>query len=472
MTLDEFETLLKQGESDIIEFKESLDKEAFQTISAFSNTKGGKLLIGICDDRRVKGITLGKETLTEWVNRIAQETHIHPQIEEFLYQNKTVVVMDILESQLKPIQSHGKYFKRVGKSTRQMTDEDLTRVVLGKCGMTWDEGIEPRVSFGDLDLEQFHRFRSLCNHKGRRMIPDEEDDLIVLEKLGLLQDGKLFRATFLMFGRTPQRLYPQSRVKIGRFRSETLIVDDREINGSLFQQVENTMMYFKEHLQTEFGFENQASRKVTWEYPLEALREAIVNAICHRDYLDNGDIQVRWYDENLTFLNPGNLPESLHIEELKRRHRSMPRNRKIAEIFFYAGLIEKWGSGTLKIIRECQDANIPDPEFEEKQGAFWLMFRKDIFTQDYLYSLGLTERQLKMTFHVKEKGRITNSECQKFFNVSKRTASDDLNVLETKDILERIGTTGRSTYYQLKNQKGQKGQQRGDKGAMLDESNE
>lgn len=454
--------LLTEGESEIVEFKESLDEEALESIAAFANTKGGTLLIGIADDGSVKGTMLGKETMRDWANRIAQATHLHPQITRLSYQGKSVVAIQVPESTVKPIPCRGRYFKRVGKSNRQMTEDDLTRAVLEKVGMTWDEVVEPRATLKDLDPDQLRRFRTLCNQKGRRPIPPGEDDLTVLEKLGLLREGHLTRAAVLLFGKEPQRFYPQARVKIGRFRSETLIVDDREVLGTLFDQVDGTMGYFREHLQTRFEFRGEPAREVIWEYPLEALREAITNAVCHRDYLDTSHTQVRWYDDRMLFLNPGGLPAPLRLEELKREHPSKPRNRKVAEIFFYAGLIEQWGSGTLKMVRECTAAALPEPEFEEKQGGFWLTFRQDLLTEGHLRSLGLNERQIRAVLYVKERGRITNAEYQQLCQVSKRTASDDLSHLEVRGLLERVGTTGKGTHYRLK---GQERGERGNKGA-------
>jgi len=434
--------------------------------TAFANTRGGTLLIGVRDDGTVRGITLGKESLREWANHIAQATHLHPRIVSLSYKGKTVVVIEAPESPLKSVPCRGRYFKRVAKSNRQMTDDDLTRAVLEKIGMTWDQVVEPRATLNDLDLEQLRRFRKLCNLKGRRPIPEDEEDTAALKKLGLLRDGQLTRAAVLLFGKEPQRFYLSALVKIGRFRSSTLIVDDREIYGTLFEQVDGAMGYFREHLQTRFEFRGEPAREVIWEYPLEALREAITNAVCHRDYLETPHVQVRWHDDRLTFFNPGGLPSPLRLEELKREHPSIPRNRLIAEMFFYIGWIERWGRGIQKMLDECAAAGLPEPDFEERTGGLWVTFCKDILTEERLRSLGLNERQVRAVLYIKERGRITNAEYQQLCKVSKRTASMDLSELGTKGLLERVGTTGKGTYYRLKEEeKGRKGQQRGGKGA-------
>lgn len=444
----ELDVLLKQGESEGVEFKETLDNEALETIAAFANTRGGILLIGVADDGRVKSVHLGKETLRDWSNRIGQATHVHPQIRLSPYGTRTVVLIEVTESPLKPVACRGRYFKRVGQSNRQMTDEDLTRAVLGKVGITWDAVVEPRATFGDLDPDQLRRFRVRCNQRGRRSIPTDEDDPTMLEKLGLLRDGQLLRAAVLLFGQQPQRFYHSAVVKIGRFRSPTLIVDDREVYGTLFDQVEETMDYFREHLQTRFEFHGEPAREVIWEYPLEALREAIINAVCHRDYLDTTHIQVRWYDDHLVLFNSGGLPAPLRLEDLKHMHPSVPRNHKMAEMFFYAGWIEQWGSGIQKMLDACASMGLPEPEFEERTGGLWVTFRKDLLTEEYLRSLELNERQIQGMLHVKERGSITNRAYRERIGVSDESARRDLHDLVRKGMLCREGK-GRSVRYVL-----------------------
>jgi ATP-dependent DNA helicase RecG len=443
----QLEELLEQGESETLEFKESLDNEALETIAAFANSNGGALLIGIRDDGTIRGMEMGKATQREWSNHIAQATHLHPQISSFSHKGKTIAVIEVSESPLKPIACRGRYFRRVGRSNRQMTDDDLTRAVLDKVGVTWDEVVEQRATVDQIDPEHLKRFRVLCNQKGRRSIPPDEENATVLEKLGLLRDGKPLRAAVLLFGREPQLFYPSALVKVGRFRSPTLIVDDREMSGTLFEQVEGTLGYFREHLQTRFEFAGEPAREVIWEYPLEALREAITNAVCHRDYLDTGHTQVRWYDDRLVLINPGELTPPLSLELLKQEHPSKPRNRKIAEMFFYAGWIEQWGSGIQKMLDECRKAALPEPEFEERAG-FWVTFRKDILTDQYLGSLGLSERQIKGVLQVKERGSITNRKYRELTGLSDEGARRDLNDLVSRGVLRAEGK-GRSLRYRL-----------------------
>lgn len=246
--------------------------------------------------------------------------------------------------------------------------EELTRLILESAGTTWDELPEPRAKWSDVDSAKVKTFVRLANEVKRRPIPKSISARQLLEKLDLVQKGKLTRAAILLFGKQPQKFYPQAVLKAGRFKSETLIVDDREIENTLFDQVEGVMNYFRERLQTRFEMTGKPQRKVIWEYPLEALREAVINAICHRDYMDNGQTQVRIYDNRLMVWNPGNLPDGLSVEMLKKEHRSIPRNRLVAKIFFYVGLIEQWGGGVAKMIQATKAAGLPEPTFEEKGG--------------------------------------------------------------------------------------------------------
>jgi len=337
--------ILAKGESETVEFKRSFDKETLETVSAFANTKGGLIVIGVSRQGRIQGVVIGRETLRDWANQVVQGTGVQPSLESIECEGKTLVVISVAESHIRPVLYRGRAYKRVGSTNREMSVEEISRLVLQGRGVTWDELPEIRASIDDLALEKIKRFIELANRIGRRPIPEEGEPLKILVKLGLIQEGKPTRAAILLFGDRPQRFYPQAILKMGRFKSETVIVDDKEIEGTLFEQVEGAMLYFRDRLQTRFEFTGEPQRKVIWEYPLDALREAVINAVCHRDYLSNALNQVRIYDDRAVVWNSGKLPEPLDPEKLKSEHESIPRNRRIAEVFFYAGYIERWGGG-------------------------------------------------------------------------------------------------------------------------------
>ncbi len=147
--------------------------------------------------------------------------------------------------------------------------------------------------------------------------------------------------------------------------------------------------------------------------------------------------------------NPGGLPLGLTVEDLYKPHPSVLRNKGIGAIFYDMGLIEQWGSGIDKMRKACSKAGIPEPKFEVNH-EFRVIFRKDIYTEEYLQKLGLNERQIKAVMYVKEKEKIMNQEFQKLFSVSKRTGTNDLEDLVKKHLFEKVGTRGRGTFYRLK----------------------
>lgn len=441
--------ILAKGESETVEFKRSFDKETLETVSAFANTKGGLIVIGVSRQGRIQGVVIGRETLRDWANQVVQGTGVQPSLKSIKYEGKTLVVISVAESHIRPVLYRGRPYKRVGSTNREMSVEEITRLVLQGRGVTWDEFPEIRASIDDLVPEKIKRFIELANRIGRRPIPEEEEPLKVLVKLGLIQEGKTTRAAILLFGDRPQRFYPQAILKMGRFKSETLIVDDKEIEGTLFEQVEGSMLYFRDRLQTRFEFTGEPQRKVIWEFPLDALREAVINAVCHRDYLSSSLSQVRVYDDKVVVWNPGKLPEPLDPEKLKSVHESIPRNRRIAEMFFYAGYIERWGGGTLKILEECRRSALPEPDFIDDGYSFRIIFRKDILTTEYLRNLGLNERQIKAVMYVKEEGEITNKEYQGLNAVSNKTAYLELSDIVEKGVLILEGK-GRQVKYLLR----------------------
>ncbi len=306
-------SLLHKGETEKIEFKESFGREAIETVCAFANTKGGTLLIGVKDKGNVAGVHNCQHAMKEWANQIDHGTGVQPSIEKAKANGKDVVIIRIGENRIKPVMFRGRAYKRVGSTTRQMGADELTRVILDSVGATWDELPEPRASIADIDPVKLRKFIVLANEVGRRPIPKSISARKLLEKLDLVRKNKFTRAAILLFGKQPQSFYRQAAIKAGRFKTDTLIVDDREIEGTLLDQVEESMKYFRERLQTRFETTGKPQRDIIWEYPLGALREATINAICHRDYMDNGQTQIRIYDDRLLIWNPGNLPDRLSL---------------------------------------------------------------------------------------------------------------------------------------------------------------
>ena len=181
------------------------------------------------------------------------------------------------------------------------------------------------------------------------------------------------------------------------------------------------------------------SRIETQEYPNDALREALLNAISHKDYSGGVPIQIRVYSNRLMIWNEGRLPEDWTIKHLLQNHPSRPYNPDIANAFFRSGYVESWGRGISKIEEQLHIAGLPDPLFTNEGSDFWVIFRKDIFNHEYLDKLGLNNRQIDALLFFRPKGIITTSEYARKFDISDRTARRDLIELVKKEILASEG---------------------------------
>lgn len=444
--------LVKKGESDVLEFKESFDRECIETAGAFANAKGGTILIGVSDDGRVKGVSTGKESLSGWANEISQDTEpkIIPEIEAVDAEGKKVVLIHVKEFPIKPVAVRGRCFRRVGNSNRVMTPQEIAEIHLHSMGSSWDAFPARDVDVGAIDPKKVENYAKIANATGRRKIEDEKP-LEVLKKLKLIRGEKPTWASILLFGKEPPTPVLLSPVHCGRFRiDKTQIIDDLMVEDDLIAQVGETMKFITRHISVRYEFDGKPRRKEVWEYPLGALREAVINAIVHRDYTFPANVQVEIYDDNVRIWSPGKLPLGITIEDLyKKPHDSVLRNKLIAQVFFDIGYIERYGTGTTKIMELCKEHGIPLPEFREDSGGFSVIFRKDVYTEEYLMGLGLNERQIKAVMYVKEKGKITNREYRELAELSDEGARIDLKMLVEKGVLQIMGK-GRSARYVLK----------------------
>jgi ATP-dependent DNA helicase RecG len=452
MTIKDTISLISHGESDTLEFKESFRQEAVETCGAFANTKGGMILIGVARDGRITGTQLSDESFNQWRNQVAQSSDptIIPDIEAQEIDGKTIAAITVQNWPIKPVAIRGRHYKRVGNSNRVMNAQEVTLLHLETIGRSWDYLEKDDSIIEDIDKEQVNRYITKSQRTGRKQIGKDEDPINVLKKLHLIKDDKPTFASLLLFGKEDRDFLSQAAIHCGRFLSETEIDDDRMIAGALMTQIEEGIDFIKKHIKKSLKIKDTARREDVWEYPLDATREAIINAVCHRDYTLPSKTEVRIFDDSITIWNPGILPLGLTIDDLYKPHPSVLRNKGIAAILYDMGYIEQWGSGMERMRRACLETNLPEPKFEEYQGGFGVTFSKDIYSEDKLQSMGLNDRQVKAIRYVKKQGKITNKEYQELFGIKKRQATDDLNNLVDMDIIKRVGTTGKGTHYVLK----------------------
>ena len=400
------------------------------------------------DDKGIPvGVKNSKKLLEDLPNKINNKLGIIASIKGEKKKGKEILKI-IIKSSSVPISYNGKYYIRSGSTTQELKGKELADFLMKKIGKTWDEFVEEAIVLDDINSETVEEFKKRAVDRIPSIV--EENDLKTLfEKLELIENGKLKRAAVLLFGKNPQRFYPNAIVKIGKFLTETEILTTDIVEGNLFAQLNNTLEILRtKYLVSTIKFEGIYRRDIL-EYPYEALREAIINALIHRDYLGTSNIQIRVYNDKLIIMNEGKLPPEVPIEKLKTNHLSKPRNRLLAKIFYDAGLIESWGRGTIKIVENCIKQGLPEPDFIEEYGVMTVKFYKDIYTEENLRKIGLNERQIKAVMYVKQRGNITNKEYRTINKVSDETARLELNDLTEKEIFTPKGK-GRSVKYVFK----------------------
>jgi len=431
-----------------IEYKQKWTDDCLKAISAMANANGGRIFVGLDDHGNPVELKNTKKLLEDIPNSIRNRLNILSTVELDKRAGRKIICISVSPSS-NPVSFNGKYYLRSGSTVQELRGKELADFLLEKSGIPWDNCAEKQVSFQELDTTAIDRFKQLSADRIPGII-NESDLSMLLDKLNLTENDQLKRAAVLLFGSDPQRYYSHAVVKIGKFLTDTDIQTTDIVGGNLFQQVENSLEILRtKYLHSKISFEGIHRRDIL-EYPYEALREATINAIIHRDYSGLSQTQIRVYSDKLIIMNEGSLPPEITVEDLKRNHLSKPRNRLLADVFYFAGFIEAWGRGTLKIVEKCRDQGLPEPEFQNDHGVMSVIFFKDKWNEKYLHQLELNERQIKAVQYIKEHGKITNSDYQKINNVSERTALRDLDDLMRKEIVLKKGQK-KGTHYKLRN---------------------
>jgi ATP-dependent DNA helicase RecG len=447
--------LIKRKESQDLEFKASLSRknEIGETISAFANTNDGLILVGVSDEGETLGVDIGKRTLEDLANSVKENTdpQIYPNLKTYQVNSVNIVEISVKESDEKPVFFKDRAFQRVGKTNQRISSNKIRELAKQeKVKLYWDERICERANLEDIDAEKVRRFLRRARYERRLDIDPDITFREALERLELTRNGRITNAAVLLFGKNPQRLFYQAETRCGRFKGIKPIefIDMKDFGGSIIDQREDAVEFVKEHIKLHVKIVG-TERVETWEYPIEAVREAITNAICHRDYEMSANVQVRIFDDRVEIWGCGSLPEPLTVEDLKRVHRSVLRNRLIGKCFFLIKFIERWGTGTNRIISSCLDHGLPEPVFEEISGGLVVVLRREV-TEEFLRGKGLNERQIRAVTYVREKVSISNKKYQDLLGVSRTTATRDLRSLVEKGILRRTGSGKRDLNYVLK----------------------
>jgi ATP-dependent DNA helicase RecG len=453
MTISDLGVLVRRGESDSVEFKKSTGQlaRAAETLCAFLNGHGGLVVIGVSPDKKIIGQIAADGTLRDIAQCFKRfEPPALIQVHRVPLPNsvREVLVLQADASyETRPCAFDGRSYERVGPTTSVMPQETYQRLLLERthAKQRW-ENLPAAVGLEDLDQDEILRTLRLGAAAGRMPASLSADPADVLDRLGVRIRGQVLNAAVVVFGRRMLPDYPQCQLRMARFRGidKTEFLDQRQLHGHALQLLEEAMQFLTRHLpvagRIEPGLFERADAPL---FPAIALREALVNAFCHRDYSITGSaVSLAIYDDRLEIWSDGALPFGLTAGDLKRDHPSRPRNPLMAEAFYRRGLVERWGRGTQKIVELCVQAGHPEPEFIEQAGALGVRFPPSAYIAPLRAGLGLTPRQRRILQSLAARADVTFSELRSLAGpaVAIRTFRDDLLHLKR---LGMIGLRGR-----------------------------
>ncbi len=428
-------------ETQHIEFKATWRDEYLKWVCGFANAEGGVLCIGRDDTGNVVGLADAERLLEEIPNKVRDILGIIVDVN--LHSEPQGDFLEIVVgAHSYPVNYKGQYHYRSGTTKQELKGVALDNFLLRKRGLRWDGVPVPKVSVSDLKADTFGHFRKRALKSQRIEVEGLEDsDQQLLEKLRLVENGMLKRSALLMFHPDPERFVTGAYIKIGHFASDDDLRYQDEIHGNLFEQIEQTMdLLFTKYLKAEISYDG-IIREERFDYPKEVVREALLNAIAHKDYSGGIPIQIKVYPDRLILWNIGQLPENWTVERLLSEHPSLPHNPDIANVFFRSGHIESWGRGVSKMMKGCSLAGLPRPEFQYDQTGFRVELKKAESLRK-----GLNERQLDALVFFKEKGEILTSEYVKKYGVTDRTALRDLSELIERGLIRKEGANRNARY--------------------------
>jgi ATP-dependent DNA helicase RecG len=386
ISLADLTTWAAAGESETLELKRTTGqrREAAHTLCAMLNHRGGRVLFGVEPDGRVLGQQVSDHTLAEIAQELREiEPPVFPTIDRVAVGGgREVIVVSVSVGQSQPYSYRGHAYRRVGTTNQPISREEYNRVLIERLHADSRWEIQPATgwSVADLDPEEIRRTVDEGIRIGRIEDPGAREPEAILRGLGLLKQDVLLRAAVVLFGRADRLLpdFTQCLLRVARFRGTEKgeFLDNRQFRGHAFELFQQAQRFVLDHMPIAGRFEPGRMERVDEPaYSPLAFREAIANAICHRDYASGGSsIGVAMYDDRLEVTSSGTLHFGFTPQALFEPHESRPWNPLIASVFYRRGIIETWGQGTLKMATWAEEAGLPKPEILEIPGAVVVRF--------------------------------------------------------------------------------------------------
>lgn len=446
-------------ESQTIEFKESFASSSGRWLeqgASFVNTLGGKIYFGIKKNREVIGVNVGQDRKDSIQQSFAElEEPINVTFDELELFGKKVFVVNIPKGHSIPHFLSGTVWVRSSAITRAATKEEITNMIKNAGYIQFEKQPVRTASINDIDKEKVDEFISAKTLTMKLLPPNLslEQTLINLDA-GVEENGIFYPTTtgLLFFGLNPQKFVSYNRITIARYRGTVPVefIDKADLNGTLPDMIKEIEKFIRRNIRNSAQIVNFERVEIP-EYPMEAIREGIVNAIAHKEYATSKTpIQISIFDDRIDITNPGvpNIPTS----ELEGTH--ITRNEIICRLLKDAGYMEAFATGIRRMKDTMKTHGLPEPVLAVYGDIFKLTFlgpKEDMVkiitpVRRDLRKEGLNDRQIKALSYIYEHGMISHKEYCALFTVSNFTAFTELNDLMRKDLVSQQGTGIDSTY--------------------------
>ena len=385
MTLEELIELVTRGESESVEFKETTGQrvEACHSLCAFLNGNGGTVVFGVTKKDKLVGQLVSDETRK---NLAAEFVKFEPGFEfpvEYVDVDDThqAIVVRVPAGKARPYQYDGKAYRRVQSTTRAMPQQQYESLLKERGGFrsAWESAPNGDLTMEALDAELICETARMGVAYGRLdAMADVTDPQRLLRKFGLMKNGRIFNGAAVLFGKDFVD-YPQCYLRMARFDGvdKREFVDSRNVQGNLFTLANEAVAFCFKHLNLRGRTHGRILRDEALEVPVDALREAVINALAHRDYANpGGSASVAIYDDRVEISNPGSFPPEFPLDSPEKSDDSFPHNPVMARVLYLRKTIETWGRGMNLIFSSCRDEGREPPSVVEENGVVKIVFRR------------------------------------------------------------------------------------------------
>lgn len=419
MDLRTVERLIQGGESETLEFKRSTAQlpRAGETLCAFLNGEGGRVVIGVTPEGRIVGQEVADRTqqdIARVLDRFEPPAPVEHRVVPLPDSGSSVIVLEAPKiADGRPFTYDGRPYQHVGTATSRMPQDRYERLLLDRAHARrlWENQPAVGVALEDLDHEEILQTREAAVRQRRISAGTSTDVGDILDRLGLRRDGVLTQAAQMLYGTRFLPDYPQGRLKLGRFRGTKItgeIIDNRQEYLHAFAMVREAMAFLDRTLPLSARFtEGRIEREDRLPVPPDALREILLNAVMHRDYARaGGHVAIAVFDDRIEIRSDGGLPPGITAEMLSASHPSVLRNPLIAETFHRTGAVEAWGRGTNRVIEECLRWGIDPPSFEERGATLVVTFHAGIAQSREATTEATTEVSAEAATEVSPEARL------------------------------------------------------------------